>query len=212
MTPPTTAREYPNVKARLRLSRRGPALPARESDMEIWLKGPRFRVRDRSGRDVGAILGDITHKRGLGAPPASMEEIMDIRSRSLRTDDSGETELYGDLATGEGWVRRLGQPAWPIPVEELVPAAEQILAGELHPKLEVVRQVTRLGRPATEYHGFLGGDDPGASHSTEVTRIVSGPYLLLNSVRDVQNPDHYYTRDVVSLEEGGVTDSDLELP
>src|SRR5512132_284876 len=96
---------YPNVKVTLRLSRKGPGLPARESDMDVWLKGTRFRVRDRSGRDVGSIVRDVTHPRGLGDPPASMEEIMDIRSRSLRADDPGAaTELYGDLATREGWV------------------------------------------------------------------------------------------------------------
>jgi hypothetical protein len=211
MSQQTTPREYPNVKARLRLSRMAPALPSRESYMDIWMKGTRFRVRDESGRDVASILGDLSSNRGLGAPARSIEEMMDIWSQSQDTGSAarGATELYGDRATGEGWVLRGGQPAWPIQADVLAPAAEQILAGEPDKQAQPPVQVTRLGRQATEYHGFLEGEDRGIQYKSEVTRIVSPPYLLLIEVRNAQSADHYYTREVVSLDEGVVTDSDL---
>jgi hypothetical protein len=204
-------REYPNVKARLRLSRMGPGLPRRESYMDIWMKGTRFRVRDESGRHVAEILGDLSAIRGLGAPAHSIEEIMDIWSQSSDTGAASRhvTELYGDLGTGEGWVLRGEHPAWTIPANELSAAAEQILVRGLDKQLRPRRQVTRLGRSSTEYHGFLEGEDEGIPYKSEVTQVVSPPYLLLSKVSNAQNADHYYTREVISLLEGVTSDSDL---
>jgi len=214
MSQPTPLREFPNVKARLRLSSMNPTLPARESYMDIWMKGPRFRVRDEAGRHVAEILGDLSATRGLGVSARTIEEIMDRWSQSQDRGAAARaaTELYGDLATGEGWVLRGGQAAWPMRADELAPAAEQILAGELDQQLQPRQQVTRLGRPATEYHGYLEGDDRGIPYKNEVRRIVSPPYLLLSEVRDAQNASHSYTRELVSLEEGAATDADLTPP
>jgi hypothetical protein len=207
-------REYPNVEARLRLSKVASVLPPRESYMSIWMKGTRFRVRDESGRDVAAILGDVSSSRGVGVPARSIEEMMDVWSQSRDTGSAARsvTELYGDLATGEGWVLRGGQAAWPIRADELAPAAEQILAGGLDEQLQPRAQVTRLGRPATEYHGFLEGKDQGIPYRSEVTRVISAPYLLLSEVRNAENAGHSYTREVLSLEEGAAADSDLTPP
>ncbi|MGH9969846.1 MAG: hypothetical protein ACREBG_18915 [Pyrinomonadaceae bacterium] len=204
-------REYPNVKARLRLSRKGPGLPARENYMDIWMKGTRFRVRDESGRDVASILGDLSARNGLGASPRSIEEIMDVWSQSRDAQEvvPGATELYGDLATNEGWVHRRGQTPWPIRAEELAPAAEQILDQESNAQLEPRGQLSCLGRLCTEYDGFLEGEDQGIPYKTAVTRVVSPPYLLSSIVRDAQNANHYYTREIVALEEGVATDTDL---
>jgi hypothetical protein len=182
--------------------------------MNIWMKGSRFRVRDESGRDVAAILGDVSASRGLGMAPHSMEEIMDVWSQSpeLGAAARGVTELYGDLAAGQGWVLRGGQAAWPIEAESLAPAAEQILAGVLDVQLERRGQGTRLGRSYTEYQGTLEGEDQGVPYKSDVTCLVSPPYLLLSKVRDEQNPGHSYTREILSLEEGAASDSDLTLP
>lgn len=204
-------RKYPNVKARLRLSRKGPGLPAREHYMDIWMKGSGFRVRDESGRDVAAILGDLSASNGLGASPHSIEEIMDVwsQSRDANQEDSGATELYGNLATNEGWVRRRGQAAWPIAADKLAPAAEQILAGEVDTRLQPRGQVTCLGRICIEYDGFLEGEEQEVPYKSAVTRVVSPPYLLSSVVRDIQNAGHYYTREIVALEEGATTDTEL---
>src|SRR5215470_9336415 len=98
--------QYSNVRARLRLTLLHPSLPVRRSDMTIWLKGTRFRVHDEAGRHVAAILDDVTTPRGLGAPVRSLEEAMDIWSLSQDGRPAAATELFGDRATGEGWVRR----------------------------------------------------------------------------------------------------------
>jgi hypothetical protein len=189
-----------------------PALPKREIYMNIWMKGTRFRVRDESGRDVATILGDLSASRGLGVPARTIEEIMDASSQSRDLGAGGVTELYGDLVTTKGWVYRGGEPAWPIAAEQLAPAAAQILAGGIEKQMEPRGQVTRLGRPSTEYHGFLEGDDQGIPYRSEVTLVVSPPYLLFSDVRDAQNAHHYYTREVDSLEEGAVADLDLMPP
>jgi hypothetical protein len=207
-------REYPNVRARLRLSRMNPILPPRQSFTEIWMKGTRFRVCDEAGRHVAEILGDLSPGRGLGVPAHSLEEIMDIWSQSQDggAPARGVTELYGDRATGQGWVRRGGQAAWPMRAEELAPAAEQILAGGVDERLQPRGPVTRLGRPAIEYRGILDGEDQAGPYACEVTRIVSPPYLLLNAVRDARNANHASIREVVSLEEGASDDRDLTPP
>jgi hypothetical protein len=179
--------------------------------MDIWAKGTRFRIRDESGRDISAILGDISAVRGLGVAPNSMEKIMDIWSQSYNKG-AGVTELYGDLATGKGLVYRRGQNPWPIEAAKIVPAVEQIIAGELEKQLEPRGQTKRLGRAATEYHGYLEGEDQGIPYKSEVTRVVSPPYLLFSKVSNAQNADDSYIREIVSLDEGIVADSDLTPP
>jgi hypothetical protein len=204
--------EFPNVKVRLRLTAKGPALPARENYLEIWIKGTRFHVRDESGRDVASILRDITAPRGLGDPPHSVEEIMDMWSQSLNTR-IGATELFGDLSTDEGIVCRAGQDPWQLPAGRLAPAARQILLDELEPaQLEHRSDNTRFNRPATEYHGFVGGTDQGIGYKNEITRVVAPPYVLYSDVRDADNAGHYYTREIVSLEENVVADTELSPP
>jgi hypothetical protein len=182
--------------------------------MDIWMKGTRFRVCDESGRHVAEILGDLSAIRGLGLPARSIEEMMDVwsQSQNIGVTTRGVTELYGDLSTGEGWVLRGEKAPWPILANELAPAAEQILAGGLEKQLQPRGQVTRLGRPCTEYHGFLEGEDEGIPYKSEVTRVVSPPYLLLSIVRNAQNANHSYTREVVSIEEGAAVDQDLTPP
>jgi hypothetical protein len=206
--------QFPNVRVRLRLYRTGPAVPPRESFMEIRMKGARFRISDESGRDVSAILGDIAPKRGLGAEPRTIEDLMDIHSQALDTSNAAgrATELYGDLATNKAWVRRQGQEAWPIAATELAPAARLILAAGTIDGLERRAVVVRLGRSCTEYHGFLQGEMEGRHYRSEVTRIVSPPYLIENRVRDARDTTYTYVREIVALDEGVVTDSELTPP
>src|SRR5690242_12824787 len=149
--------QYPNVRAQLRLTLLHPSLPVRRSEMEIWLKGTRFRVRDEAGRHVAAILDDVSAPRGLGAPVRSLEEAMDIWAQS-QDGRSSATELYGDRASSEAWVRRGDQPPWTMPADALAVVAEQILAGEPDAWLQAHGPVTRLGRKAMEYRGIIVGE------------------------------------------------------
>jgi hypothetical protein len=68
---------------------------------------------------------------------------------------------------------------------------------------------TARGRSSTEYRGFLEGEDQGVPYKSDVTLIVSPPYLLLSHVRDAQNADHAITREIIALEEGAATDPHL---
>ena len=201
--------QYPNVRARLQLTLLHPSLPVRRSDMAIWLKGTRFRVRDEAGRHVAAILDDVAAPRGLGTPVRSLEGAMDIWSQSPDGRPAASTELYGDRASAEAWVRRGDQPPWPMPADALAAVAEQLLAGEPNARLQAQGPVTRLGRQAMEYRGVLRGEDEAGSYECEVTRIISSPYLLLNEVRNARNAKHARTLEVTALEEGVCNDADL---
>jgi hypothetical protein len=175
------------------------------------MKGTRFRVRDESGRDVASILSDLSASNGLGASPHSIEEIMDVWSQSREAEAKfvGVTELYGDSATNEGWVRRREQAAWPLAADKLAPAAEQILAGKVDTQLQPRGQVTCLGRLCVEYDGFLEGEEQDVPYKTAVRRLVSLPYLLSSIAREAQNASHYFVREIVALEEDVTTDKDL---
>jgi len=202
---------YPEVYVRLRLVLTKPALPTQETYMDIWTRGPRFHVRDESGRDIAAILDDVTAARGLGADPHSMEEIMDRWTQS-RNAVSRVTDVYGDLETAKGVVQRTGQVPWSMAAEILAPLADQIFARKKNARLELKRQTVLLNRSAVEYHGILRGKDQGVPYKSEVTRIVSPLYLLVERVHDSKNPDHSLIREIVSLQEGKVDDRDLAPP
>ncbi|MBD2526251.1 hypothetical protein [Nostoc sp. FACHB-133] len=205
-------REYPNVRARLRLIKQAPLLPTRESYMDIWLNQTRFRIRDEAGRDVTTILTDVLASRGLGAPARTIEDMMDAFSETYDAPASRPTQIFGDLATMAGWVYGEGQPPWSIVAEQLAPAAEQILAGELETPMTFHQQTTRLNRLCAEYRGILVGVEEGIPYKSIVTRVVSQPYLLFSHVHDEELAEHSYTREVVALEEGEVTDLDLTPP
>ncbi len=203
---------FPNAKARLRVAAQSPATPPREHFLTIWTSGARFRVRDESGRHVSAILADVEAARGLGATPRTLEETMD-RWTPLSRLPAGNTDLFGDLATAQGLVVRTGQEPWPAAADRLAAAARQILAGESTLSGPgTLRECVRLGRPATEIRGYVEGSDQGAPYRNEVTRVVSPPYLLYSDVRDARAAGHYFTREILSLEEGAVSDSDLAPP
>ena len=203
--------EFPNARLRLRLRWQAPALPEHTVEQTIWLRGSKFRVRDEAGRPLYEILGDVTAPRGLGLPARSMEEIMDRRA-AARRPPVGVTEVFGDLASGEGWVVATGSPRWAKPASELAPIARQVLAGDRAAGLDRRSAVTRLARAATEYHGVVEVQEDGAPQHVAVVRVIDPPFLLLDDVRDAGSADHYYIREVVVLDQGVVTDADLAPP
>lgn len=204
---------YPNVHARLRLAQRSPATPPRDHELEIWLSGTRFRVRDPSGRRNAEIVADATAPRGLGAPARTIEDMMDRHSAAEHSRPAGPpTELFGDLATGIGWVFPSRGAPWETSADKLAPVAEQILAGEKAAGLGSAGAVTRLGRAATEYRGTIKGTDDGAAFENLVVRVIAPPYVLVDDARNAGTGSSSYVREIIALDEGGVTDADLTPP
>lgn len=197
---------FPNVRARLRVLQRQPGIPDRELELEIWLAGMRFRLCDHGGRSAYEIVGDVTSPRGLGLPVSELEEMMD---RASATYEGPPTELYGDLATGAGWVYPPRGARWPKPAGELVPAAAQILAGDKATGLLVAGVETRLGRQATAYRGLVAVSHDGVQRHNDVRRVIAAPYLLYEAAHDSEFDVVSYQRELLALEEGGVTDADL---
>jgi hypothetical protein len=141
---------YPNAHVMLRLSQQAPATPDRETTVEIWLKGTRFRVRDRSDRRIDEILGDVTAPPGLGLPARTREDLMDLESEARAPDNRSDRALRGSR-NRSGLGVSAGEPRWPIPTKDLVPAAEQILARGKTDGLQARGIATRLGRACTRY-------------------------------------------------------------
>jgi hypothetical protein len=200
---------FPNVHARLRVQQRQPGIPDRELELEIWLAGTRFRVRDAGGRAAYEIVGDVTAPRGLGMPVREVEDMMDRASAAYA---GPATELYGDLATGEGWVYPPAGERWPKPARELAPAAAQILAGDQATGLEIVGPEPRLGRHATAYRGQVAVSADGVPRHNEVRRVIAAPYLLYEAAHDAEADEVSYRRELVALDEGGASDTDLTPP
>jgi hypothetical protein len=209
--PTVTSPAFPNVHAHLRLTQEQPAAPPRIVELEIWLRGSRFRVRDLAGRRFEEIDADLKAPRGLGVPARSMEDFMD-RSSAARRPPRPPTELYGDLATGDGWIFRAGTAPRSEPAAELAHVAEQILAHGKDAGLRKIGDVTVLGRAAAEYRGTASVTEDGTPYHNEVYRVIAAPYLLVEKLHDSQVPGLSYQRELISLDEGSVGDADLAPP
>jgi hypothetical protein len=207
---------YPNVHVRLRIAQRAPSIPPRDSEMEIWLSGTRFHVRDRTGQLLHDLLGDVTAARQLGVPARTIEDMMDRHSAAQHRDENPPpTELFGDLSTDDGWVYAsapAGEKRRPIRASKLAPVAEQILARDKASGLAPGATSTRLGRTGTEYRGVVTVSEDGEPFQNDVTRVIAPPYLLFEDIRSAANAGMSYVREVVALDEGTVTDADLTPP
>jgi hypothetical protein len=197
------------VHARLRVSQKAPGVPVRAGEVEIWLSGSRFHVRDFSGRNISEILGDITEPRGLGVPARSMEDMMDRHSAARAAKDGPPLELFGDLASDEGWVYPPTAARWAMPAKELALVAEQILARDKTTGLKPGGTATRLGRAGTEYRGVVGVTKDGKQIQNAVTRTIAPPFLLFEETHDASNDHFAYARELLSIEENTVTDADV---
>lgn len=211
-----TATTYPNVHARLRLTQHIPGDPDRINELEIWLKGTRFHVRELSGRRLDEMLADATAPRQLGAQPRTVEEMMDREDTRARAGVAmPATDLYGELRTDDGWVFRPirgGRERGPVRAGKFAPVAEQILAHGKDSGLAAGPRSTRLGRATTEYRGTVTVTENGKQFHNTVTRAIAPPYLLLDDARSASNAELGYVREVIMLEEGTVTDADVVPP
>jgi hypothetical protein len=204
---------YPNVHVVLRLAQRSPSTPPRDEQLEIWLSGSRFRVRDPRGRRNAEIQADATAARGLGAPARTLEDMMDRYSEaSTPRPARPPTELYGDLATGDGWVFPSDGRPWQTSADKLAPAADQILARDKAAGLAEVGPATRLGRTGVEYRGTVRGTEAGDTFDNLVVRVIAPPYILVDDARNAGTQSSSYVREIVALDEGSVTDADVTPP
>jgi hypothetical protein len=204
---------YPNVHVRLRVAQRQPSIPPRDSQLEIWLSGTRFHVRDLTGQPIQDLLGDVTAPRQLGVPARTIEDMMDRHSAAQHPDvNPPPTELFGDLSSDDGWVYPSDGDRRQVRASRLAPVAEQILARDKANGLAPGATSTRLGRPCTEYRGVVTVTEDGEPYKNEVTRVIAPPYLLFEDIRDAANAGMSYVREIVALDEGTVTDADLTPP
>lgn len=209
---PVSPPGYPNVHVQLRVAQRAPSVPPRDSQLEIWLAGTRFHVRDLTGQMFQDIVGDVIEPRQLGVPARTIEDMMDRYSEARhRETDPRPTDLFGDLSTDGGWIYSHGGRR-EVRAHKLAPAAEQILARDKASGLTRGTISTRFGRPGTEYRGVVTVTEDGEPYRNDVTRVIAPPYLLFEDIRDAGNPGRSYVREVLELEEGTVTEADLTPP
>ena len=207
--PSMTTASYPSTHARLRLTQRSGDDPPRVFELEVWLRGSRFHVRELAGRRLDELLADLRDPRQLGALPRTLEEIMDRDSsdRARAGRPRAPTELYGDLATDAGWER--GARPRELRAGLLAPIAEQILARGKSVGLQRGAETTRLGRAATEYRGVVVVHADGKTYDNDVVRVIAGPVLLYEETRHGKLS---YTRELLALDDGPVADADVTAP
>ena len=204
---------YPNVHARLRIAQRAPSIPPRDSELEIWLSGTRFHVRDLAGQPIQDLLGDVTAPRQLGVPARTIEDMMDRHAEAQHRDASpAPTELFGDLATDDGWVYPSSGERRQLRATRLAPVAEQILARDKANGLQHGAPSTRLGRAGTEFRGVVTVTEDGEPYQNDVTRVIAPPYLLFEDLHDAAHPGMSYVREIIAIDEGTVTDADVTPP
>jgi hypothetical protein len=91
----------------------------------------------------------------------------------------------------------------------IAPVAAQLLTEGREAESEPVSTTTSLDRPCTDYRFTLNGDEDGISYRSAVRWLVSGPFVLLREVRDERINELATITEVVELEEGTVTATDL---
>jgi hypothetical protein len=168
-----------------------------ETALVIWLSGSRFRVSDAAGRPYREVVADAVAPRGFGSPPRTMEDFMDAFDASVDDSDLGPTELWGDVATGEGSVRQPRGEPWPVDASRLAPVAEQVLSD---------------GHDEGDVTYVQEGEEDGRPYRSDVRLSVKPPFVVRREVRDAANPELSAVTEVVELEEGTVTDADLSPP
>nr|MDT0657208.1 hypothetical protein [Micromonospora sp. DSM 115978] len=188
-----------NARAGILITRELPGTATLKVPATIWWLGGRFHVRDESGLPVDDLLALASSPRGFGREPRTKEEFMDTRTRL-----SGVTEVYGDRAARHGTVIEDGRKL-EVETESLLPLGQLVLSGDVT-GLKPTGRGKLLGRDAIEYTTPLSGKDGARS---TVRRRVSGPYTLLREVTDERRAGALLRVEVLSLDEGVVTEMDV---
>jgi hypothetical protein len=203
-------RAYPNVRLRFRRTAKAPGLPESEARLVLWSDGARFHLRDETGRSYPEILDDVTAPRGLGRVSRTIEDLMDAWGSARR--QRAATDIFADLDRDVAVVAEEGGQPWSADAARLVGLADQAFAGELEERFAIVGEQTFLGRSCTEYRFSIQGEDGGVSYRSDVSWLVSAPYLLRRHVRDAPAGRRSVLIEVIELAEGVVTADDLRLP
>jgi hypothetical protein len=202
---------FPNVHARLRRIHTAPGIQPATAILSMWLRDDTFRIRDETGRWYSEIMEDVRSERGFGATPRTIEDFMDASARSREATGREATELHGDLQAGEGTVSEASRSSWPVSPTVLVPVAAQLFTDGRESGVEPMSTTTFLGRPCTEYQVTLIGREDTAQYRSAVRWLVSGPFVLYREVRDGDIHELATVTEVIELDEGAVTDSDLRI-
>lgn len=213
--PTVSQADHSNVHARLRLTKRGIGVPEQQDELEIWIRGTRFRIRDAQGRSVTDLIADLDEPRGLGAQARTMEEIMDRQSQAdhrAATASPRPSDLYGDRATDAGRVYPARGEPRPIAARRIAPLVDQIFARDRASGLARAGEVTRLGRAAVEYRDTVPVVADGKPAANVVVRVIASPFLLLDAAHDATVPAMSYVREIVALDEGPVSEADVTPP
>jgi hypothetical protein len=172
-----------NARAAILITRELPGTAAIKAPVTIWWLGSRFHARDESGLPVDDLLALANSPRGFGREPRTKEEFMDTR---------------------RGTVIRRGRKL-ETDIKLLLPLAELVLSGDVA-SLKPTGRAQLLKREATEYTTYLPGENGGRS---TVRRLVSGPYTLLREVTNEHRRGALLRVEVLSLDEGAVSDTDV---
>jgi hypothetical protein len=202
--------EFPNARLRLRRVATAPGAPNTDAEIVLWLNGPRFHLRDETGRHYSHVLGDVTSQRGFGNTPQTMEDFMNAWTPSERP--RRPTEIFADAASDEAVVVEDGSDPWRLSAGSVLALADQVLTRGRELELDAVGERRFLARDCQEYRFSLEGEEHGIPYRTDVEWLVSVPYLLRQELRDFPHGGLSTITEVVELAEGAVAEDDLRFP
>jgi hypothetical protein len=199
---------WPNARLRLRRRAAAPATPDREDEIELWLDGPRLRLRDASGRPFPDVIADVVSARGFGRSARSLEDLMGAWTPGAPRPP---TEIFVDAESAEAVVVEPGAGPWRTPAASVLPLADLVLTRGRERGLSPAGEQRFLDRDCRAYHFTLDGAEDGIPFHTHVRWLVAGGYLLRRELRDAGHPGRWSTTEVIALDEGVVDDGDVRF-
>ena len=200
---------YPNAYFKLHFSKMGPGVPEVKGEIEIWLMDSQFRVRDQTGRYAQEILADLQHVRGLGNPPAGMEEIMDLNARASNGLSPDFVEFSGNWESGKGKIIEEGGLAWEPEINQISALAEMVLVPAELPKGGSTQEVIVLGKPGKQYTFRLQGLEDGVAYETQGDWTIYGPFILKKQMKDSKVKGYLLTWEVLDFSRENVKQEDF---
>ena len=202
---------YPNVYLKVRLTQTDLTLPKLEGIFEIWMKDSECKVSDNTGRYGYEILNDFKHERGLGQPPSSMEEIMDIQTRRTSAEKPVPIQFYLDTQSMKGSFKKGDEASTEMDASELFILPGKFLSANLREGLEPDGDTTFLGLKCDTYSVDTNGEIDNGKYTTHHRIIAYKDYILFSEAKDSVLENYALKLEVIEMKEGKVTDSDFHL-